>query len=96
MTTFSSAARDGLASGDPIEVHGPDGIGKTSLLRHLAHRIEPGEDRALVHASCRRMPVDDLLQLLFESLYECDQAIVATPAELTEYLGEPSAVLPAG
>src|SRR6266540_1537508 len=84
-------ARESLVAGGPLEVGGPDGIGKSALLRHLAHRLDASEDASLIHAGCAGRPADDVLQLLFEALYACDQVFVPSPAQLAEYLQGPRA-----
>ncbi len=60
------AATTALQSATPVEFYGQAGLGKTALLRHLAHH--PTADAfpaGVVYLSARRQPVEDLLQSLF-------------------------------
>ena len=75
-----------LESGSPVELSGEPGVGKTALLRHLAHREKDVGPCGAIFISGGRQPVDDLLQLLFESFYECAAVLVPTDAQLAEYL----------
>src|SRR3954447_9471486 len=52
------AAARRAAPGAPLQVAGPDGIGKTALLKHLAHALPPGHD-GVVYLRARRRPLDD-------------------------------------
>jgi len=73
------AATTALQSAQPVEFHGPGGIGKTALLRHLAHR-PPGAPfpDGIVYLSARHQPLADLMQSLFDAFYESDVPFKAT------------------
>jgi AAA domain-containing protein len=86
-------ATDALAGGGPAELHGPDGAGKTALLRHLAHRPPAGAPDGVVYQLSRAQPLADVLQFVFEALYECPEPTVATPAELRLLLRDRHALL---
>jgi hypothetical protein len=45
----------------------------------------------VIFTACRSQPADDLLQFVFESLYECDQVFVPSPAQLSQHLQKPRA-----
>jgi beta-lactam-binding protein with PASTA domain len=75
------AALDG---GVPVQLSGLSGIGKSTLLRHLANRIDAGG--AVVHLSARGHSRDDLLQLLFETFYASAIPIKPGPGELRNRL----------
>ncbi|GGM74558.1 hypothetical protein GCM10012275_51590 [Longimycelium tulufanense] len=62
QTEFETIAR-ALAAGLPVQVYGPAGIGKSTLLRHAAR----GHDS--IHLSAAGRGVDDLLQELFTARY---------------------------
>ncbi|HEX3316679.1 MAG TPA: choice-of-anchor D domain-containing protein [Solirubrobacteraceae bacterium] len=77
-----------LRGSAPVEVAGEAGIGKTALLRHLAHRAEGSAPEGIVFTGCGRQPVEDVLQFLVECCYESDAVFVPTPAQLREHLAE--------
>lgn len=64
-------ARATLAERLPVQFHGEPGIGKTAILRHLAHEQVGCRDGLVYHGAARRS-LDDLLQILFDLLYETD------------------------
>jgi hypothetical protein len=78
-----------LARGESVEIHGEAGIGKTSLLRRLAHEdsTEAFPD-GVVHLFVRGMPPGEVCQGLWDALYECDVPYVPTPATLREDLAD--------
>ena len=76
-----------------IEVSGQPGIGKTALLRHVAHRADRHAPEGVVFAACGGQPVEDVLQFVFESLYESDIVFAPTAAQLAEDLAEPRALV---
>jgi Transmembrane protein 131-like N-terminal len=77
----------------PVEFCGEPGVGKSALLRHLAHR--PGEEpqEGTIHVACEGEPVEDLLQFLFEAFFESDATMAPDGAELRGYLLERRALL---
>jgi hypothetical protein len=67
------AATTALQSAMPVEFHGRAGLGKTSLLRYLAHHSTVASyPDGVVYLAVRRQPVEDLLQSLFDVFYESD------------------------
>lgn len=81
------AAAAALQDGLPVELHGLPGIGKSSLLRHLAHEARSGAlPDGVVHLAARGEPAADLLQSLFEAFYECDRAFKPTDAQVRHAL----------
>src|SRR5690606_36922231 len=88
-------AREAVAACAPIEVHGLLGSGRTSLLRHLAHELEPGAlDDGLVHLSARGEELDGILQELVHAFFESDgMTLQLTPTELRHRLGGIRAVV---
>jgi hypothetical protein len=83
-----------LGSALPVEFHGPGGIGKTALLRHLAHRSlgAPFPD-GVVYLSARRQPLADLLQSLFNAFYESDVPLKPTEAQIRHVLQDKRALV---
>jgi hypothetical protein len=58
-----------MAPGGQAEVYGPPGIGKTTLVSHLAHQLaERGDPVVFLNAAGRDL--EDLLQDLFESCFD--------------------------
>ena len=83
-----------LARGGPAELVGEPGIGKTSLLRNLAHHLAELQPHGVVYTAVRGIPAGDLLQLLFETFYDCGgETVVATDEELARYLGDRQALI---
>lgn len=77
------AAVDALREARPVELSGPPGAGKTSLLRHLAHHAVTGSfPGGVAFLSALRQPADDLLQSLFEALFQTDAPLKPTRTEL--------------
>ncbi|MDY7039533.1 MAG: NB-ARC domain-containing protein, partial [Chloroflexota bacterium] len=82
-----SAATAALQSATPVEFYGQAGLGKTTLLRHLAHHLPdaPLPD-GVIYLSARHQPVGDLLQSLFDAFYESDVPFKPTDAQLRHAL----------
>lgn len=76
----------------PIEVYGPEGIGKTALLKLLAAGAAlPLE--GVLYARARRRSLDDLLAVLFDAFWECDVRFVPGPGQMTRYLADRRALI---
>jgi hypothetical protein len=69
-----------------VEVVGDAGIGKSTLLRHLVHRVS-GPD-GVVHGSAVGRSVEDLLQYLFDRVYRTEGSYRPTPGELRDALAD--------
>jgi hypothetical protein len=80
------AALDGLGQGHPIEFHGRPGLGKTTMLRHLSFHPPASASDGVVYLSRRDLPVDDLLQALFEATYATDGAYKPSPTQILRLL----------
>ncbi|MFB8213500.1 AAA family ATPase [Streptomyces anulatus] len=52
-----------------VQLWGPPGVGKSTLLRHAARSLEPGPDGVLFLNGAHREP-EDLAQEIFEACYE--------------------------
>jgi LysM repeat protein len=85
--TEVGAATGALRSATPVAFHGQDGLGKTALLRHLAHHAATSSfPDGVVYLSARRQAVDDLLQSLFDAFYESDVPFKPTDAQVRHAL----------
>jgi hypothetical protein len=76
--------------GWPLQLFGEEGIGKSSLLKHVAAGAPPGP---VVYAVARRRSLDDLQAMLFRSFWEAEERFVPAPDEMPDYLGEREAIV---
>ena len=92
--TEVAAALSALDAGLPIELSGGPGIGKTALLRHLAHheRAAAFAD-GIAYVRARHQPVTDLLQLVFEAFFESNEISQPTDAEIRRGLRDKQALI---
>ena len=81
-----AAARAALEEGIPLQFHGPPGVGKTSLLKTLAHLPGDPPDGVLYHMA-HGEDVEDVLQFLYETFYDSAVKFKATEADLRHGLG---------
>ena len=89
-----AAAVSALDAGLPVEVSGEPGIGKTAVLRQLAHHSPAASFvDGLVYVSARNQPSADLLQLLFDAFYESDTICKPTDAEISWGLHDKRALI---
>jgi beta-lactam-binding protein with PASTA domain len=88
-----TAAVSAIDGNGPIEIVGEAGIGKTALLRHLAHRIPHARTHNLVHDGTGTSGADDTLQMLFQAFYDCDPPYRPTGAERRRLLADIEAVV---
>jgi hypothetical protein len=58
-----------ITPGEPVQICGPDGIGKTTLLRQLAHDLA-AEGKPVIYLHGAGRELDDILQDIFEACYE--------------------------
>lgn len=77
-----------------IEFYGQAGVGKTTLLRHLAHHLsEASFPDGVVYHSARRKGLDDFRQDLFEAFFECDVRFKPSEAEILTHLQDLQALI---
>jgi hypothetical protein len=84
----TAAATAALRSASPVGFHGPAGVGKTKLLRHLAHDQLTSEfpDGVVCFSAIRHKPVEDLLLDLFDAFYEREATYKPTPVQVRHAL----------
>ena len=76
-----------LSAGQVVEFYAAPGMGKSTLLRHLAHNTPLGDScGGVAHLSARGQSRDDLLQSLFDVFYESDVPVKPTSGQLKHYL----------
>jgi hypothetical protein len=84
---FGAASR-ALADGVPVVVGGEPGIGKSALLRALAHQPWAAGPGGLVHRSVHGWPLADVLQYLFDACWDSTPHYLPPAADLQRYLAE--------
>ncbi len=90
LDTILSALGQGLH----VEVSGEPGIGKTALLRYLAHHPVAGSyPDGVVYLQVRHQCSADLLQQILEAFYESDRICKPTEAEIRGDLLETRALI---
>ena len=92
--TDVAAVLSAIDAGLAVETSGEPGVGKTALLRHLAHhpRAAAFAD-GIVYVSARHHASLDLQQLLFEAFYESDAFCKPTEAEIRRGLQDKQALI---
>lgn len=89
-----AAALSALDAGLPIELSGEPGIGKTAILRHLAHHARATSFvDGIAYVRARHQPFTDLLQLVFEAFYESHEISQPTDAEIRRGLRDKQALI---
>lgn len=70
-----------------MEIYGPEGVGKTSLLRYLArHSLTASFPSGVVYLSASDQPAGDLLQSIFDFFYEYSVPCVPGQCEMRQAL----------
>ena len=90
----STAAIRALESLESVELFGEAGIGKTVVLRHLAHTINSKlfQD-GIIYREIRGVPPDDILQLLWGDFFECDVPFKPADSQLRSDLQTKNALV---
>jgi hypothetical protein len=92
--TELTAALSALDAGLPVEASGESGVGKTAILRHLAHHPRAASFvDGVIYLSARHHPSVDLLQLIFEAFYESDQICKPNEPEIRRGLQDKQALI---
>jgi len=76
-----------------VEFHGACGFGKSSLLRHLAARLDTDTPTPTTWLQAGRERVDDLLQRLCDAFYHADAPFKPTETQRSMLLGQLRAVV---
>lgn len=77
-----------IAPGVVVHVVGEGGVGKTALLRHLAH--SPSTDQSpdgVVYVACRGLAATDVVQAIYDAVAVPQARAKATPEEIADVLG---------
>src|SRR5215218_3443066 len=74
-----------IAAGEPLEVTGPPGIGKSTLARAVAHEPDAAPAGNVVYLATP-MPLDDLRQALYDLFFERRANWRPDPGQLTTAL----------
>jgi hypothetical protein len=91
----TSVATSTLLSASPAEFHGPPGIGKTKLLRHLAYEQFDSAcpDGVVYLAAVRHKPVEDVLLDIFDAFYEREATYKPTAVQVRHSLQDKQALI---
>ena len=88
-----AAIREALEDGVPAELHGPEGIGKTSLVKLLCHQPPAAASAGVVYYGAAGEPLEDTLQFLYEAFFETDVPFKPTEAQIRHGLGDLEALV---
>src|SRR5262249_18802217 len=93
-TEESAAAIRALENGQSVEVFGQSGIGKTVLLRHVAHTIDCRLFRdGIIYREIRGDPSEDVVQGLWGDFFESDLPFKPTDSQLRSDLQSKQALI---
>ncbi len=81
-----------LLAVEPVEIYGKNGLGKTSLLRVLAHNAQALQDGVLF-LSVKGQSLQDVLQAIFDAFYECDVPCKPGESRILRYLQDLQALI---
>jgi hypothetical protein len=88
------AAQTALQSRQPVEFYGEAGLGKTTLLRHLAHHLSnTAYPDGVVYLPLQGRPLGDLFHHLFDAFYECNVTYKAIDVEARGALQKRNALI---
>jgi hypothetical protein len=76
----------------PVQLYGPDGSGKTSVLKLGATQAAPPAEGTVFEAA-RHRSLDEIQAGLYAAFWECDVPFVPAPSEFEGYLADREALL---
>ena len=83
-----SELESSIAAGSVLQIVGEAGVGKTTLLRHLAHGASTdASPDGVVYLGARGLRLADLAQLLFNAVVVSSGRTKATPSEVRHAVG---------
>jgi hypothetical protein len=89
-----AALLSALDAGVPVETSGEPGIGKTAVLRYLAHHPRAASFvDGIVYLPARHQSSADLQQQIFEAFYDSDEICKPTETEIRRGLQEKRALI---
>jgi NB-ARC domain len=89
-----AALLSALDAGVPVEISGEPGIGKTAVLRYLAHHPRAASFvDGIVYLPARHQSSADLQQQIFEAFYDSDEICKPTETEIRRGLQEKRALI---
>lgn len=88
-----TAAVSALDAGVPVEISGPPGIGKSALLRHLAHHPRASLIDGTLYLSARHQSSADLRQAIFDAFYTSDTPARPLDADIRRGLQDKHALI---
>jgi hypothetical protein len=92
--TETRQATAALARRRSVQFFGQPGVGKSVLLRHLAHHAVGAAFRdGVVCLPARRVPLADLLQSLYDAFYDRDPAYRPLDAQIAQALRDKQALV---
>jgi len=93
--TETTTVIDALKSQQSVECTGEPGMGRTSLLRHLAHQSQLATvfPAGMVYFQVNQQSAPDLLKSLFDAFYICDFPIKPNETEMRHYLQSVNALV---
>ena len=90
----TAIAVEALSTRRAVEIYAPPGMGKSTLLRSLAHQLPVAEAcGGMAHLSARGLSHDDLLHVLFDVFYSSDIPVKPPLGELRHRLQHVRAAL---
>jgi hypothetical protein len=83
-----------LARGQVVDIHGPDGWGKTALTSQAMQAQLPSSfPDGMIYLSARHETREDLLQDLFETFFESDERVKVTENHVRRHMADKRALV---
>ena len=81
-----------ISSGDSVELTGRDGVGKTAMIRYLAHH-SPDDGLNIIFPVGPHADIDDFLDSLFRAFYISPPGYKPAPSEVPAYLSNATSLI---